>query len=177
MKDLYFRKNRIPLWDIFDLGVNGFERAEQFETLYRQPELSRAELEALPEPGSLPGGSRMPLDRNPLFVGRAADLRRIGAWLKADGPTACPTVAITGIGGLGKSQLASQFAHLYGQFFAGGIFWLSLAESSSASAEVIACGGPHVPGCMASFESMAPDDKEQARRTFVRTARWLAGLA
>ena len=33
MKDLYFRKKRICLWDHFNLGVNGFDREEQFETL------------------------------------------------------------------------------------------------------------------------------------------------
>ena len=34
MKNLYFRKKRICLWDHFNLGVNGFDREEeQFETL------------------------------------------------------------------------------------------------------------------------------------------------
>jgi hypothetical protein len=77
-----------------------------------QQRLDRLPLDVIPDLASLPSGSRMQLLRNPLFVGREADLKAIAKNLK-DGGAAAIT---TGIGGVGKTQLASKFAHRYGQF-------------------------------------------------------------
>lgn len=97
----------------------------------------------IPEPGALPPGSRMPLSRNPLFVGREDDLRTLARHLKA-GETAAvgqvETTAATGLGGVGKTQLACEFVHRYGRYFAGGVFWLSFADPEAVPAEVAACG-------------------------------------
>ena len=93
----------------------------------------------IPEPAPLPPGSRMPLSRNPLFVGRADDLRELARALAGGATTAI--AAATGLGGIGKTQLASEFAHRYGQYFAGGVFWLSFADPGAVSSEVAACGG------------------------------------
>jgi tetratricopeptide (TPR) repeat protein len=84
----------------------------------------------------------MPLARNPLFVGRQEDLQHL-AMLLCTGGTAAITpqaVAATGLGGLGKTQLACEFMHRYGQFFSGGVFWLSCAEPQVLPEEVAACG-------------------------------------
>jgi hypothetical protein len=43
--------------------------------------------------------------------------------------------------GYGKTQLAAEFVHRYGQFFSGGVFWLSFADAAAVTAEVAACGG------------------------------------
>jgi tetratricopeptide (TPR) repeat protein/transcriptional regulator with XRE-family HTH domain len=96
----------------------------------------------LPDPGSLPPGSRMPRSRNALFVGRTGDLQRLAGAL-IGGPAAAPgrAVAITGMGGLGKTQLAIEFVHRYGSCFPGGVFWLSFASSGDVALEVAACGG------------------------------------
>ncbi len=100
--------------------------------------LAALPLDTIPPPaGHLPPGSRMPLPRNPLFVGREADLRQLAAALKGE-----PVAAVTGLGGIGKSQLAVEFAHRYGQYFAGGVFWLNFGEPASIPAEVAACGRP-----------------------------------
>ena len=62
-------------------------------------------VDALPSYAPLPPGSLMPLHRNPLFVGRAAELPALAAALASG-----DTVVITGMGGMGKTQLAAEFA-------------------------------------------------------------------
>ncbi len=91
---------------------------------------------------SLPPGSRMPLSPNPLFVGRDADLQKLAqTFLHVTSNGRGQTAAITGLGGLGKTQLAAEFVHRYVQFFGGGVFWLSFASAEAVSSEVAACGG------------------------------------
>ena len=97
----------------------------------------------VPLPGELPAGSWLPHAWNPLFVGREAELRAVGAVLRgAPGAAAalCPPVGLQGMGGVGKSQLAVEFAHRYGPWFAGGVFWLDCAEPASLDAQVVRLG-------------------------------------
>ncbi len=93
-------------------------------------------------PGPLPQGSRMPLGANPIFVGRSDELRAIiAAFQKGNTVAIGQTVAATGIGGIGKTQLAVEFAHRYGRYFPGGVFWLSFAKAEEVPREVARCGG------------------------------------
>src|SRR5215510_6517984 len=111
-------------------------------------------LDVPPTPVPLPPGSRMPLARNPLFVGREADLLRLARTLRGGGTAAIgPQAAVaTGLGGIGKTQLACEFVYRYEQFFAGGVFWLSCAEPEAMTAEVAACGqGLPMPAGFASL--------------------------
>jgi tetratricopeptide (TPR) repeat protein/transcriptional regulator with XRE-family HTH domain len=101
-------------------------------------------LDTVPSPAPLPAGSCMPLSRNPLFVGRDTDLRQIAQVFHTGMTPAIghqEIAAATGLGGIGKTQLACEFIHRYGQFFSGGVFWLSLADPAAVPAEVAACGG------------------------------------
>jgi hypothetical protein len=89
----------------------------------------------------LPAGSRIPYKANPLFVGREEELK----WLaQATQQGQNVVIATTGMGGIGKSQLALAFAHQYGQYFAGGVYWVSLAEAGTVPNEVAQCGGVHL---------------------------------
>ena len=110
----------------------------------------------LPDPGPLPSGSRIPYHRNPLFTGREEELRALAARLlyqdlsglgrpdRSEPAARHPSLVVlaTGIGGIGKTQLAVEFAHRYGRFFAGGVQWVSLADGNQAAVarEVAECG-------------------------------------
>ena len=110
----------------------------------------------LPDPGPLPPGSRIPYHRNPLFTGREEELRALAARLlyqdlsglgrpdRSEPAARHPSLVVlaTGIGGIGKTQLAVEFAHRYGRFFAGGVQWVSLADGNPAAVarEVAECG-------------------------------------
>lgn len=91
-----------------------------------------------PAPAPLPLPHRMPLIRGRLFTGRDAELRTLVGLLRHQGPD--QVVAITGLGGVGKTSLASELAHRCGQFFAGGVFWVSCAQPATVAWEVAACG-------------------------------------
>jgi tetratricopeptide (TPR) repeat protein len=120
---------------------------------------ARAQLQQLPldelsQPGPLPDGSRMTPARNPLFTGRAADLKRVAAALKTG-----RTVAVAGPDGAGKTQLAIEFAHRFGRFFAGGVFWVSFTTPAEIPLQVAACGGAGGLDLRADFAELALDDQ------------------
>jgi tetratricopeptide (TPR) repeat protein len=119
--------------------------------------------EHIPEPAPLPAGSRMPMARNPLFVGRVDDLRRLAEALQVGSTAVIGQVAsVTGLGGIGKTQLAAELVHRYGQFFPGGVFWLGFADPASVPAEIALCGRPDHLGLW-SVEA-APDIDTQVAR-------------
>ena len=117
-------------------------------------ELNRAlnKLESLPtdripEINTLPSSSRMLFNPNCLFVGRQQDLIHIARAFKGGQMAAdSQIVAITGIGGIGKTQLACEFVHRYGQYFTGGVYWLNFDDPKAMQAEVAACSRPGEEG-------------------------------
>jgi tetratricopeptide (TPR) repeat protein len=104
--------------------------------------LARIPLESVADIATLPEGSLMPFNPNPIFVGRSDDLKSMATVLKGDpGEAIGPVAVVTGTGGVGKTQLVSEFVHRYGQYFQGGVFWLSFADSAGIPAEIALCGG------------------------------------
>ena len=106
----------------------------------------------LPDPGELPAGSRMAHSRNKLFVGREDELRQLRVYLLPDGEpaTARPTLVTisTGIGGIGKTQLAVEFTHRFGRYFQS-VHWLSMGDPAAVEGEIADCGlemGLYPPG-------------------------------
>ena len=98
-------------------------------------------MEEVPDRAALPQRSVMPLRPNPHFVGREEQLKRIAENLKAGDTTAIGEVAASsGLGGVGKTQLACEFVYRYGQYFHG-VYWLSFAEPEGVPAEIALCGG------------------------------------
>jgi len=126
-------------------------------------------IDELPDPGPLPRGSKMPFGRNPLFVGRTRELIDLAAALNSDNAAAISqveTAAATGLGGIGKTQLASEFVHRYGKYFPGGVFWLSFDNERAVSSTIAACGDADALNLQADF-ALRPLD-EQVR--LVQTA-------
>ena len=113
--------------------------------------------DTLPDPGALPLGSRLPFLRNPLFTGRERDLFALAAALVpaqadhraapeagAEAPGAAPkatllTQVLAGMGGIGKTQVAVEFAWRLGTCFRG-VHWINAAQPDLLDAEVADCG-------------------------------------
>ena len=134
----------------------GGEPVRLADALARLQALPRTDIPAL---APLPPGSHMPLRRNPLFVGREADLRALACAL-ADGATVAigQIAAATGLGGIGKTNLASEFVHRYGQFFAGGVYWISFGDTAAIPAEVASCGAAGLVD-RPDWAALRPDDQ------------------
>ncbi len=97
----------------------------------------------LPEPGRLPQGSWVPFLRNKVFTGREADLMALAKLLLYEpltdtaGVGLVETVAATGIGGIGKTQIAVEFCYRYGRYFRG-VHWVAANEDIPAG--IALCG-------------------------------------
>ncbi len=106
--------------------------------IYTPPPLPAPE--AVPEPGALPPGSWVPFVRNALFTGRKEALKDLArALLYGGAASTLITQAIAGMGGVGKTQLAVEFAYRYGRYFRG-VHWLNAARPEMLAAEVVECG-------------------------------------
>jgi tetratricopeptide (TPR) repeat protein len=104
--------------------------------------------------------SRLPFASNPLFVGRDGVLASLaGTFKKPAAPGLVPTVAVSGIGGIGKTQLAIEFTHRYGAYFAGSVYWVSFADIAAIPAEVAACGGTGAMDLRPDFAALALEDQ------------------
>ncbi|MCO5193625.1 MAG: tetratricopeptide repeat protein [Anaerolineae bacterium] len=126
-------------------------------------------LDDIPQVAPLPRGSRMPLPHNPQFVGREAELRRLARALQVgDGAAAIgQPAAVTGYGGIGKTQLAVEFVHCYGQYFAGGVYWLNFSSAEVINTEVARCGGMEGMALAEHFDDLELDAQvAQVRRAW-----------
>jgi tetratricopeptide (TPR) repeat protein/transcriptional regulator with XRE-family HTH domain len=119
--------------------------------------------EALPDRAPLPVGSRMPLAPNPLFVGRGDELLQVARALRGGRTTVAlgQVVASTGLGGLGKTQLAVELVHRYGRFFAGGVLWLSFASADEIPLQVAGCAGPGAMDLAPGIENRPVEERVQ----------------
>lgn len=119
---------------------------EQFKKL----KTSKIDPNTIPPVRPLPLGSRMPHASNPLFVGRENELRDLNRMLTpGSGALVGVHAAVIGMGGVGKTQLAVEYAHRYGHLYQGGVFWLNFAGEEDPINEIARCGGPEgmdIPG-------------------------------
>jgi tetratricopeptide (TPR) repeat protein len=111
-----------------------------------------------PPAAAIPPRSRMPLARNDLFTGRTQELQWLASHL-GPSPEQVPTVVVAGLGGVGKSQLASEYTHRYGQYYVGGVLWVSLADPNTIANEVAACGGAGAMDLRPDFAALPPAEQ------------------
>jgi tetratricopeptide (TPR) repeat protein len=83
---------------------------------------------AISAPAHLPPNSYLPCQRNPHFVGRDEELKKLHHLLTR-GENVNNKVAVTGHSGVGKTQLAIEYAYRYGQFYEGGVYWINAART------------------------------------------------
>ncbi|HEY6251073.1 MAG TPA: tetratricopeptide repeat protein, partial [Candidatus Angelobacter sp.] len=125
-----------------DLQPNEYERPKDFERFLEQRrKYESQDPHKIPAVGPLPKGSRMPHAPSSLFVGREKELRDLARSLTPGAGTMVGVhAAVTGLGGVGKTQLAIEYAHRYGRRYPGGVFWLNMENADNAINEVAACG-------------------------------------
>jgi len=92
--------------------------------------------EVLAERGALPPGSRLSFSPNKVFTGRQEDLLELARALlyAQDSEDMDQGLVVTGMGGLGKTQLAVEFCYRYGRFFQG-VHWLNAMDMQAEIAE------------------------------------------
>ena len=70
----------------------------------------------------------VPFPRNHDFVGRTDDLERLHATLQQREPVGIRPAGLTGMGGIGKTQLAVEYVYRFKDAYPDGIFWINAAE-------------------------------------------------
>jgi len=121
-------------------------------------------------PGSLPPIWNVPHNRNPNFTGRKDLLAALHKALGSKRPTALAQ-AISGLGGVGKTQLAVEYAYRHAEDY-DVIWWIRAEEPATLASDLAALAGPlNLP------QKDATDQRViiQAVRTWLDAgqARWL----
>jgi WD40 repeat protein len=107
----------------------------------------------------------VPFPRNADFVGRDEDLARLHACLSGSGPVGIRPAGLTGMGGIGKTQLAVEYVHCQRDDYPGGVFWIDAAGSLAEGFARLA-----VEGRLKWAEPDRPRD-EQIRSAFAALNR------
>jgi tetratricopeptide (TPR) repeat protein len=127
-------------------------------------QLEAIPLEEVPNRSELPSGSVMPLRPNRYFVGREEQLKMIASNLKAGGAASISEMTVaasSGLGGIGKTQLASEFVHRYGRYFHG-VYWVSFANPDGIHAEIASCGGTGGMNLRPDFHTFPLEERVRA---------------
>lgn len=91
--------------------------------------------------------SHIPFVANPDFVGRETELMAIAEGIKRG-----QGVVVAGMGGVGKTQVAVEWVHRYGRYFAGGVFWLDFSNEGSIPLSIASAGAAYQYPAYAQME-------------------------
>jgi tetratricopeptide (TPR) repeat protein len=119
-------------------------------------------------------GSEIPF-RNPHFTGRETELRKLRDQLLADGSAVIrqPPSALYGLGGVGKTQIATEYAHRYsGEYEV--IWWVRSDQEDAIQASLVGLG------TQLRLPDVSPGDRDRSLRLVIEAlqagdpyARWL----
>lgn len=70
----------------------------------------------------------VPFKKNPLFVGRDAEAEKLHELLQVDQNSGANMVALSGMGGIGKTLIAAEYAHRYRDAYPDGVYWINAAH-------------------------------------------------
>lgn len=119
-------------------------------------------VDELAEPGPLPIMAVMPFHRNNDFVGRQETLLALAElllpWPEGE-KNGSHVAAITGMGGIGKTQLAVEFCYRYGRYFSGSVYWLNFDDAGNIPDEVANIGGERSMGLFQEKDKLTLADK------------------
>lgn len=153
-----------------DLNPDRYERPTDFASF--QVSHKNINPNTIPPVRPLPPGSRMPQAPNPLFVGRENELRDLNRMLTpGSGALVGVHAAVIGMGGVGKTQLAVEYAHRCGHLYQGGVFWMNYAGEEDPINEVARCGGPEGMDIPGWAEMKAPDQASRVQKAWEETER------
>ncbi len=140
MKNIFsayrFKSNEQPTTPMGTAGVQQVPPSNRQQITSRNGKVS--------PPAQLPTRIYLPFDRNPDFIGRDEELTKLHL-LFSPGDNVVSTsqfVALTGVAGIGKTQLAVEYAFRYGQFYCGGVYWVSAASSENFPSALAALAVP-----------------------------------
>ncbi|MDJ0756460.1 MAG: tetratricopeptide repeat protein [Ardenticatenaceae bacterium] len=107
----------------------------------------------IPPVTTLPPGSFLPYSPNPFFVGRRPEMKAVAkAFSRCESTLSHRAAALIGIGGIGKSQLAVEFAHRYGHFFTGGVYWINFSDPDTIPEQI---GSFYLPNLKADVDQLS----------------------
>lgn len=122
------------------VNISRWENGATFPSPYFRQKLSKVFDKTLAELGLVPTahGARIwnvPIARNPYFTGREELLGLLRKRLSASG-TAALTQALSGLGGIGKTQAAAEYAYRYSDDYAY-VFWVRAASREALFADFV----------------------------------------
>ncbi|GAA5527780.1 tetratricopeptide repeat protein [Herpetosiphon gulosus] len=86
-----------------------------------------------------PSVSHLPFESSSSFVGREQELLALAAAIGHAQPTVVLPAVATGLGGIGKTSLVTEFAYRYRSYFHGGVFWINCADPEQVANQIAAC--------------------------------------
>ncbi|HYK85735.1 MAG TPA: tetratricopeptide repeat protein [Ktedonobacteraceae bacterium] len=152
------------------VAISRWENGLTFPSAYFRKKLCEvfdktlAELDLIP-PSSVPRIENVPITRNPFFTGRTQLLSLLYERLST-ARTAMLTQpqALFGLGGIGKTQTAAEYAFRYGDEYTH-VFWVLAATRETLVADVVT---------LAELLDLPEKDEQDQQKIVAAVKRWLA---
>lgn len=125
------RRQRIDLHHWYDEGADSLKRQDVKKRLEELKESLRKRITRMRVISEVPGNLPAP---NPRFVGREREMEMLHK-ATALGQLGVIT-AVHGVGGLGKTAIAFQYAYAYANFYPGGRWYLGCANETSLASVI-----------------------------------------